>query len=95
MVYRYQPLKSRNNEIRVLKLLPSADQSAAICCELDIVSLNDNPIYSALSYCWADPPDPRIIKLHGHDREVCIQLADLAKDGKRLPLKPIYILSIW
>jgi hypothetical protein len=74
MPYKYESLKSRNNEIRILKLLPSTDKSAPVCCELEIVSLNDNPIYKALSYCWADPPDPKIIKLNGHDKEVSIPL---------------------
>lgn len=70
MAYQYENLKSKDNEIRILKLLPSTDQSAAVCCELKIVSLNDNPIFNALSYCWADPPDPSSILLNQCDHEV-------------------------
>ncbi|KAF2628375.1 HET-domain-containing protein, partial [Macroventuria anomochaeta] len=41
------------SKIRILKLCQGAD-SSPIRCELQVVSLDDNPYYGALSYVWGD-----------------------------------------
>ena len=48
----YQPLQ--HHEIRVITLAPGKwnDQ---LECTLEIVSLDDNPLYETLSYVWGDP----------------------------------------
>lgn len=38
--------------IRLAHILPQSEQ---IELRLEPVSLDDNPIYNALSYCWGDP----------------------------------------
>lgn len=52
--YRYESLNKANREIRLLRLLPGAAPTA-LRGELIIVSLNDSPVYDALSYMWGDP----------------------------------------
>ena len=49
---KLDPLK---NEIRLLVIQPSKDSRAQIECSRDIVSLNDDPKFEALSYTWDDP----------------------------------------
>jgi hypothetical protein len=46
----YQPLNAERHEIRLLRIL---EQSKIIACTLEVVSLDDSPKYSALSYEWA------------------------------------------
>jgi hypothetical protein len=46
----YQPLNAERHEIRLLRIL---EQSKTIACTLEVVSLDDSPKYSALSYEWA------------------------------------------
>jgi hypothetical protein len=50
----YSRLNKERNEIRVLELLP-AGKSQDIHCNLKIISLDDKPTYTALSYTWGDP----------------------------------------
>ncbi|KAL7897671.1 heterokaryon incompatibility domain-containing protein [Trichoderma sp. SZMC 28014] len=52
----YQPLEPLKQQIRLLELLPGKPGSR-ISIKLHTVSLNDNPEYEALSYCWG-PPNP-------------------------------------
>lgn len=47
----YQPLQ--HNEIRLITLAPGKWRDP-IECSLQIVSLDDNPTYEALSYVWGD-----------------------------------------
>ena len=52
----YQPLQHR--EIRIITLGPG-EWNDRIACTLQKVSLDENPPYEALSYCWGDPKDPK------------------------------------
>lgn len=61
----YTPLSVQRREIRVALLLPGR-WSDGISCELSIVSLDENPVYEALSYVWGDPQDTVPIELNGH-----------------------------
>jgi hypothetical protein len=78
MAHRYQPLKTSVNEIRILSLLPASERSSEICCKLHTVSLDSNPVYIALSYCWGDPTNPRRILLDHCVKEVSDQRESLA-----------------
>ena len=49
------PLDTNKREIRLLKVKPSFLSTAPIQCSLSIVSLDDEPKYTALSYVWGDP----------------------------------------
>jgi hypothetical protein len=56
--YEYVPLPtySANRHItRVLRLLPDSNFSAPVRCELQEVSLDEKPVYEAISYCWGAP----------------------------------------
>ncbi|KXX75721.1 Heterokaryon incompatibility protein 6, OR allele [Madurella mycetomatis] len=48
-------LNTSRNEIRVLYLYPSIDPDAPIQCSRQVVSLDDDPEYEALSYAWGNP----------------------------------------
>lgn len=64
----YQPLDSKAGQIRVARLLPNSDESAIPEVELETVSLEDQPIFEALSYVWGDKTDPtKQILLCGQD----------------------------
>lgn len=58
-------LNPSRNEIRVLYLHPSVDPDASIKCSRQVVSLDDDPDYEALSYAWGDPSAVRPISLDG------------------------------
>ena len=64
----YQPLG--RDEIRLLTILPSADPSRQISCELQTVSLSPKPHYRALSYVWGDPIPTATIEINGLQRDV-------------------------
>ncbi|KAN0094266.1 HET domain containing protein [Hyaloscypha variabilis] len=51
--YPETPLLGDQRQIRLLELLPGTEQDD-ITCNILLVSLNDFPIYEALSYCWGD-----------------------------------------
>ncbi|KAF2147454.1 uncharacterized protein K452DRAFT_331021 [Aplosporella prunicola CBS 121167] len=61
----YRPLRAEAKEIRILVLLPHEDPEASIHCELEHCSLDDNPVYEALSYVWGDPEPPFLIICDG------------------------------
>jgi hypothetical protein len=48
-------LSSEQGEIRLLDILSACDE--AVVCDLIHVSLDDDLIFSALSYVWGDPKD--------------------------------------
>jgi hypothetical protein len=57
--YAYQPLtgKPGARSIRLIELQPGADNDP-IKCNITHASLDDNPEYCAVSYCWGDASDP-------------------------------------
>lgn len=61
----YTPLSVERREIRVALLHPGR-WSDEVSCELSTVSLDDGPVYEALSYVWGDPQDTVPIELNGH-----------------------------
>lgn len=60
----WQQLNSKKNEIRILTLLPAQSSSDDIHCQLQIVFLQDQPEYEALSYVWGHSSDSRHIFLN-------------------------------
>ena len=55
--YTYSPLSQEKREIRLLKLYPGEAEDPLVG-DLLTVSLNDRPVYDALSYVWG-PPTPK------------------------------------
>lgn len=62
-LYRHSPLKL--NHLRLLRILPSAEEDR-ISCELSQHSFDHLPEYSALSYAWGDEPASQSILIDGH-----------------------------
>jgi hypothetical protein len=61
---QYSSLDPNRREIRVLNILPDR-WSAGIRCDLEIVSLDEEPAYTALSYVWGNPNDTVPIVVQG------------------------------
>lgn len=66
----WRPLQKNRNQIRILELLPANVDSAPLLCQLHIVSLDDNPVYEALSYRWGNINDTKTITLCGQSFKV-------------------------
>ncbi|KAG7008147.1 hypothetical protein G7Y79_00007g022720 [Physcia stellaris] len=60
------PLVKDRNEIRVLNIHPSQDFTAPITCDIRIVSLDDDPVFDALSWCWGSVEDTAKIVVGGN-----------------------------
>jgi len=55
--YQYHPLLSEENQIRLIRLMPSKDKDATIECQVFNYSLNPAKgihLYEALSYVWGN-----------------------------------------
>ncbi|KAF2732825.1 hypothetical protein EJ04DRAFT_440424, partial [Polyplosphaeria fusca] len=65
--YSLLPLDRKRCETRLIQLLPSSDESSPIECKLYVVSRNDGPIYTALSYAWGNKAHVSPIKVNGLD----------------------------
>ncbi|KAH3913242.1 hypothetical protein HBH56_113530 [Parastagonospora nodorum] len=75
--YRYQPLSSTNNSIRLLRLMPNRDPNTEIQCELFEYSLQDScesHLYEALSYVWGDANKKLPVIIHGHRFDATVNL---------------------
>ena len=62
--YTYVPLNTEAQEIRAITLHPGSF-SDEIACDIRQVSLDDDPVYEALSYTWGSLDDMVAIKLNG------------------------------
>jgi hypothetical protein len=51
MDFLYSPLDAARREIRIVNLQPGT-RDDGIVCTLQVVSLDDSPEYSTLSYVW-------------------------------------------
>jgi hypothetical protein len=66
--YYYSSLPLGKGYIRLLRLIPDRDKTAAIRCELFNYSLESgrgDHLFEALSYVWGDPKETVPIYLHG------------------------------
>jgi hypothetical protein len=50
--FPYQPIDHSRNEIRLVHVLPSPDSAPRVEYSLVHVSLDEKPVYQALSYTW-------------------------------------------
>ncbi|KAF2664857.1 HET-domain-containing protein [Microthyrium microscopicum] len=71
----YSPLDEENQELRLIRILPSQDPSASLECFLDVISLRDFPIYYALSYVWGDQSRTVQILVNHHPVNITENLA--------------------
>lgn len=59
----YNPLDRGRNEVRLVRIHAAPEYEARISCSLNHVSLDNQPIYYALSYNWESPQKTRTILL--------------------------------
>jgi len=80
----YVSLNADKREVQVITIAPGAFNEN-IYCKLNSISLNDNPSYTALSYCWGDAKQRGDIYVNGQKVSVTKSL-ELAlrymRDGK-------------
>ncbi|KAF2491223.1 HET-domain-containing protein, partial [Lophium mytilinum] len=78
ILYRYSPLRPEPSSIRLLRLLPHADETAVIQCELFDYSLQSSSQrthqYEALSYVWGSPEGKLPIMIGGCAFDVTVNL---------------------
>ncbi|KAF2649422.1 HET-domain-containing protein [Lophiostoma macrostomum CBS 122681] len=60
----YEPLSRERREIRILHIQPG-DWNDLIQCSLRTVSLDDDPLYTTVSYCWGDVETTETIHVNG------------------------------
>ncbi|KAF2677572.1 HET-domain-containing protein, partial [Lentithecium fluviatile CBS 122367] len=76
-IYEAHPLHfGASTKIRVVELLPndSSDLSAPISCKFHVLSLDEAPPYTALSYVWGDATVTKTILLDGEPFSVRVNL---------------------
>ncbi|KAK4220952.1 hypothetical protein QBC38DRAFT_524169 [Podospora fimiseda] len=68
-MYVYEPLPE--DSIRLLRIKPNPNPTAAVECELfacpGILNSDTTGLYEALSYVWGSEAKPRSIVVNGHD----------------------------
>lgn len=76
----YSPLRSKRNEIRLLRLFPASCHSSRLEGSLETVRLHSCPPYVALSYEWGENPSTTEHLLHlqigSHEKPLWPNLAD-------------------
>jgi hypothetical protein len=73
--YSYHPLDCHSQEIRLLRILPAWNNEEPISCVLEIASLQDSPCYTALSYCWGDASNKKVVLVNGSVTQITDNLA--------------------
>ncbi|KAI4213183.1 MAG: hypothetical protein LQ351_004129 [Letrouitia transgressa] len=66
----YHSLHETRHEIRLLHISPGQRATESIKCHLSTASLDDGPVYEALSYVWGDPRRRKSINLCGQSFRV-------------------------
>lgn len=85
-----RPLKHDIQETRILKLQRGTWKDD-IVCQLDIVSLDEEPEFEAVSYYWGDFNKKRPIEINGQRLEVSVNL----EHALRLFRKPDEDRALW
>jgi hypothetical protein len=75
--YVYEALEQPDKTIRLLKILTT---SPHICCKVIVVSLDDRPEYTTLSYVWGDPNERESVEIDGQKLKITSSLAGALQD---------------
>lgn len=78
-----RPLDSTIQEIRLLEILLDDSDSSPVAVKIHVVSLNDDPEFTALSYVWGDPNETKDISIRGKKLPVTINLEAALKEIRR------------
>ena len=87
VMFTYESLDPERRNIRLINMLP-VKTDEIISCQIETVSLDDLPIYTALSYVWGDAADTRPILLDGHSHEVTVNLERALRNLGRKASEP-------
>jgi Heterokaryon incompatibility protein (HET) len=85
--YSYRSVDPGSSGFRLAILQPSADSRAPISCNLVEVTLDEHPVYEALSYVWGDTKIQATVQIEGANLKVTTNL-ELALRYLRMPDKP-------
>lgn len=72
----YEPLDRGRLEIRLIHVSPADSLSDDLICELQTVSLYDEPFYEAISYAWGDIQQQQTVVVNSSTHLVSQNLAD-------------------
>jgi hypothetical protein len=98
MMEQYEYLASLVlREIRLLSLQRPSSNTEDVRCDLEVVSLDDHPNFTAMSYYWGDPNNKKDIILSGKRLAVTVNLYNALKTWRgtcwnRIPDKQ---LRLW
>lgn len=91
----YSPLDTARHEIRVLRILPATNSTGFIECSFECISLDDEPIYHALSYSWQDECLGMFFVDPDHPPD-CIMLDEFViLQGQIVDVTPNLWLALW
>lgn len=93
----YSPLDAGKREIRVLTIDEQTSEDSLVACSLKVVSLDDEPCFTALSYCWGAPKPAGEILLDGNAWPVTPNLAAALRhlrNTKDAETTPIWIDAV-
>jgi len=88
----YSPLDTAKHEIRVLTILNQLSDEGLVDCSIESISLDDQPEFTALSYCWGAPQPAGAIRVNGVPCYVTPNLAAVlrplrfTKDAGTIPI---------
>ncbi|KAI1880607.1 hypothetical protein JX265_000847 [Neoarthrinium moseri] len=86
----YEALDPARHQIRILNLLPGSWEDP-VRCNTFVVSLDEHPIYHALSYVWGDPDVTREIYFNGVETLITTNLFDALRRQRCLDK----VVKIW
>ncbi|PVH73562.1 HET-domain-containing protein, partial [Cadophora sp. DSE1049] len=69
--------------IRLLRINPALDHSDAVECTLEYVSLQNKPIYNALSYVWGDVNVTDTVLVNGQHFEATKNLVAALRERRK------------
>lgn len=81
-VYKH-PLNWSKQEIRLIEILPDDQFSSPIAIKLHHVSLQDDPVYTALSYAWGDQIMMKATIVNGEEFRITANLEAALREIRR------------
>jgi len=79
----YAPLNDEKAEVRIVDVLPDDEPTSQIRCEMNTISLEQDPNFHALSYVWGDKYQVETISINGYQIKVTKNLADALRRIRR------------
>jgi hypothetical protein len=83
--FAYSALDKATHQIRLLKISPQSAREcdALVDCTLIVVTLNEAPSYTALSYVWGDETNRRPVLVNGSETSVNANLEEALRHLQR------------